>query len=232
MRKLYKNFLVFSFVASLVGAIGASEARRDPQKTHLISSRAMIQDDFSGLEAKPIAKAFFAWMEETEGDITIEPPKEIDSAFYDAVVKGEGSDLHVFELDLRADASNPDPWQEGCRQAFYVVRVTSANSMVKMLDEAGEAKREVMAFTFTGCNFKFIAVVADRMQDEEMMYTTMLHELGHMWGLKDNKAGADSVMNGTWPSAPCITRKDIQDVYEQNGKAGMAPRTGCYRKKD
>lgn len=232
MRKLYKNICVFSIVATLVGVLGASEARRDPKKTHLISSRAMIQDDFSGLEAKPIIKAFYAWTEETEGDITIDPPEEIDGLFYDAAVKGEGNDVQVFDLDLKADSSNPDPWQVGCRHAFYVIRVTSSNPTVKAIDAAGEEPREVMAFTFTGCNFKFIAVVADRMRDEEMMYTTMLHELGHMWGLPDNKEGQDSIMNGSWPAATCITRRDILNVYEANGKPGMAPKTGCTRKKD
>ena len=232
MRKIFRNVCVFSVVASLVGVLSASEARRDPQKTHLISSRAMIQEDFSGLESTPIVMAFYAWMEETQGDISIDPPEEIDGFFFDAAVKGDSHELQVFDLDLKADATNPDPWQQGCRHTFYVVRVTSSHPTVKAIDSAGEGSREVLAFTFSGCNFKFIAVVADRMRDEEMLYTTMLHELGHMWGLPDNKAGKDSIMNGSWPSSMCITHKDIVDVYAANKKPGMEPKTGCTRKKD
>lgn len=85
-----------------------------------------------------------------------------------------------------------------------------------------------MAFTFTGCSYKFIAVVADRMSNEKMMYTTMLHELGHMWGMKDNKEGSKSIMNGSWPGAECITKRDLREVYEIHGKKNKEQRAaGC-----
>ena len=235
MRKIYKNVCVFSFIASLVGTLSASEPGRDPQKTHLISSRAMIQEDFSGLEATPIIKAFYSWMEETTGDISIDPPSESDLLFYDMIIKGSSYDLQVFDFDLKADATNRDPWQKGCRQTFYVIRVTSSHPTVRAIDSAGASgeAHEVLGFTFSGCNFKFIAVVADRMRDEEMMYTTMLHELGHMWGLPDNKAGKNSIMNGSWPASHCVTRKDIVDLYSVNKKPGMEPpKTGCKSEKD
>jgi len=232
MLKIYKNVCVFSAVASLVGILSASEAKRDPQKTHMISSRAMIQDEFSGLETNPIVRAFYTWMEETQGDISIDPPNESDGLFYDAAVKGDSQGLQVFDLDLKADSTNHDPWQKGCRHTFYVVRVMSNSPTVKAIDNMGGETREVLGFTFSGCTFKFIAIVADRMRDEEMMYTTMLHELGHMWGLPDNNEGKRSVMNGSWPASHCITHKDIVDDYEVNKKSGMEPKTGCKMKKD
>jgi len=225
MRRLLKQVAVILATVSFIGAISASEARRNPDKTSLIDARALIQNDFSGIETKPIVRAFISWMNETEGDIMIMPPSESDAMFFDLIMKdGEGS-LRVFDMDLTSDAAVPEPWSKGCRNSFYIVRVTSDNPVVKALD--GE-NRHIMAFTFEGCAFKFIAVVADRMQDEEMMYTTMLHELGHMWGLKDNARGRDSIMNGSWPGATCITKHDLSEVYDLHHKHGMQPpRGGC-----
>lgn len=225
MRKFLKYSLVTAFIMSFIGTISASEPIRDPEKTKLIDARALIQDDFSGLESGPIISAFVSWMNETRGDITIMPPTEADGLFYDIAIKGSGNDISVFDMDLQADGRNPDPWSKGCRHTFYVIRITSNHPVVKALD--GEDK-QIMAFTFAGCAFKFIAVVADRMRDENMLYTTMLHELGHMWGLPDNKDGKSSVMNGSWPGSNCITKKDLRDVYDKNNKQGMEPKDrGC-----
>lgn len=225
MRKFFKYTLVTAFIMSFIGTISASEPIRDPEKTKLIDARALIQDDFSGLETGPIISAFVSWMNETRDDITIMPPTEVDGIFYDIAIKGSGNDISVFDMDLQADGRNPDPWSKGCRHTFYVIRITSNHPVVKALD--GEDK-QIMAFTFTGCAFKFIAVVADRMRDENMLYTTMLHELGHMWGLPDNKDGKSSVMNGSWPGSNCITKKDLRDVYDKNNKQGMEPKDrGC-----
>lgn len=231
-RKSLKYSAVFFAATAFIGVISVSEASettRDPIKSHLIDSRAMIEDDFSGLELKPIVDAIFSWKKETQGDIDVMPPSEADGIFYDVVINGEVNGKNIFNIDLSADAANFDPWQKGCRHAFYIIRVNSNHPTVKALD--GE-NRQIMAFTFAGCAFKFIAVVADRMRDEHMLYTTMLHELGHMWGLKDNREGTDSIMNGSWPGADCITKKDLHDVYAVMGKTGMAPKnSGCSTKK-
>jgi hypothetical protein len=228
MSKFFKRILVTAFVMSFIGSISASESARDPEKTRLIDCRAMIQDEFSGLETVPIVKAFVSWMEETQGDITVMPPTEVDSLFFDLAVKGEGNDISIFDKDLQADGKNPEPWSKGCRHTFYLLRITSRHPVVKALD--GE-NREILAFTFTGCTYKFIAVVADRMRDENMLYTTMLHELGHMWGLPDNKDGKSSIMNGSWPGSKCITKKDLHDVYDKHSKHGKEPKDkGCVSK--
>lgn len=229
MRKFLKYTLTAAFIMSFIGTISASEPTqtpRDPAKSKLIDSRAMITNEFSGIESKPIVKAIVTWMMETQGDITIMPPTEGDAVFYDLIMKKEGSDVvNIDPSILEADGKIKDPWNKGCRHSFYIVRINSDHPIVRALD--GE-DRQIMAFTFTGCVSKFIAVVADRMQTEEMLYTTMLHELGHMWGLPDNKAGSDSIMNGSWPGAKCITTRDLRDVYDINGKSGMQPKdSGC-----
>ena len=231
MKNFVKRAAVFVFALSSMGVLGAAKApaqprqKKDLERSQLIDSRALIQDDFSGIESRPIIKAFMSWMNETAGDILVMPPMEVDALFFDRARKGDapGNNLSVFDMDLVADASGPDPWQKGCRHAFYVVRVNSKDAIVKTLD--GE-DRQIMAFTFTGCTFKFIAVVADRMKSEDMLYTTMLHELGHMWGLPDNKEGSKSVMAGVYPGSPCITRRDLQEVYDRNGKPEMVPEDG------
>lgn len=225
MRRFLKQTVVVLTTMSFIGAISASEAKRDPEKSMIIDSRALIQSDFSGIETRPIVRAFVTWMNETEGDIMIMPPSDADALFFNLIMKDGDGDLRVFDMELDQDAKVPEPWAKNCRQSFYIIRVTSENAVVKALD--GE-DRQIMAFTFEGCVFKFIAVVADRMQDEEMMYTTMLHELGHMWGLKDNTRGKDSIMNGSWPGSKCITKHDLQDVYDVHHKHGMAPpKSGC-----
>lgn len=224
MRKFGKYIATIACMTSFIGAISASE----PPKVHgprLIVTNAMITEDFSGIETDVIVKSFFNWMVETEGDIVLNPPDERDGLYYELIVKGDSPTMNVFDMELMDDARIPDPWSKGCRKTFYVIRVTSSHPVVQAFDVEG---RHVMAFTFTGCAYKFIAVVADRMKNEEVMYTTMLHELGHMWGLKDNKEGNKSIMNGSWPGAKCITKRDLREVYEVLGKKGKEPKDrGC-----
>jgi hypothetical protein len=231
MKNFMKRAAVFVFALSSIGVLAAAaeparpRQKKELEKSQLIDSRAMMQDDFSGIESRPIIKAFMNWMNETSGDILIMPPSEGDSLFFDLAIKGDAprNNFSVFDMDLIADASTDNPWQKGCRHAFYVIRVNSKDAIVKSLD--GE-DRQIMAFTFTGCTFKFIAVVADRMKSEDMLYTTMLHELGHMWGLPDNKEGSKSIMAGVYPGAPCITRRDLQEVYDRHGKPEAVPENG------
>lgn len=223
MRRFLRQAAVILTTMSFIGAISASETKKSPEKSMIIDSRALIQSEFSGLETRPIVRAFVSWMNETAGDIMIMPPSDADAMFFDLIMKNDAGSLRVFEMDLDHDAKIPDPWSKKCRQSFFIIRVTSDHPVVKTLD--GE-DRHIMAFTFSGCVFKFIAVVADRMQDEEMMYTTMLHELGHMWGLKDNGLGSASIMNGSWPGSKCITKHDLRDVYDLHHRHGMAPAAG------
>lgn len=225
MRNFFKYTMTVALVMSFIGAISASEAERDPEKTHILTTNAMIADEFSGIESALIVKSFLGWMNESRGDILILPPDEKDGLYYKFFLKGDSPEFSVFEMDLTADAKVKNPWAKECRHTFYVMRITSSHPVVKVLD--GEDKT-IMAFTFTGCSYKFIAVVADRMSNEKMMYTTMLHELGHMWGMKDNKEGGKSIMNGSWPGAECITKRDLREVYEIHGKKNKEQRdAGC-----
>ena len=111
-RKSLKYSAVFFAATAFIGVISVSEASettRDPIKSHLIDSRAMIEDDFSGLELKPIVDAIFSWKKETQGDIDVMPPTEADGIFYDVVINGEVNGKNIFNIDLSADAANFDP---------------------------------------------------------------------------------------------------------------------------
>lgn len=230
MPRFFKYTTTALMMLSFIGVISASEPKqRDPEKTKILEAHALIVDDFSGIESTVIVKAFYNWISTTEGDVMILPPDERDGMYFDLIMKGDSKDMQVFEMDLESDGKIPDPWSAGCRHTFYVLRITSAHPVVRSLDKED---RQIMAFTFTGCAYKFIAVVADRMRDENLMYTTMLHELGHMWGLKDNREGEKSIMNGSWPGAPCITKRDVREVYDLHGKHNMQPKdAGCEVKK-
>ena len=243
MRKFFKTTSIAVGMLLFVGIIGASKpkatqpVKKEPveiaDRPVMIASRALIQDDFSGVESEPIVKAFVSWMATTNGDVIITPPTEQDGAYFDLLMSDSNGNVNVFDMDLTADGSRPQPWSESCRHTFYILRLTSRHPVVKMLDNArsGESK-EILAFTFTGCMYKFIAVVADRMRDQNLMYTTMMHELGHMWGLADNTAGSNSIMNGSWPGAMCITKKDIKDLYELHGRSDSIPAdAGCDPRK-
>jgi hypothetical protein len=187
MHNFFKQITVFVAALSMIGTISASEAvitkrDRDPDNSHIILSHALIQDEFSGLEVKPIVKAFMSWMEETKGDILIIPPDEADVAFYELAMKDDNGEIDVFEADLQRDGAVKEPWGDKCRHSFYILRAKSKSAVVKAIDGAIDGEvRQVMAFTFVGCNYKFIVVVADRMKDENVMYTTLLHELGHIY---------------------------------------------------
>lgn len=237
MRKFFKNATVATIVLSFIGIMGASKAdpaqaaaAKEKVDSHLITSRALIQNDFSGVESGPIVKAFISWMSETNGDILVLPPTEQDVMFFDLLLTDDSGNVNVFDMDLEGDMKVPEPWSKSCRQTFYIIRITSKHPVVKALDGSRDG-HEILAFTFSGCKYKFIAVVADRMRDENLMYTTMLHELGHMWGLNDNKDGKESIMNGSWPGATCITKKDIHKLYDTHHKGSVAPDTGCVSEK-
>lgn len=230
MRKNVKQFLTFFLLSTFITAISASEPVKkekpvQAERQKMIITNAMIEDDFSGLEIVPIVSAFMSWASVTHGDITILPPTENDGIFYDAIMKGSSKSNKIFEASVGSDGKTPDPWAAGCRHTFFVIRTNSTSEIVRALD--GET-RQILAFTFTGCMVKFIVIVADRMRDEQVLYATMLHELGHMWGLPDNKEGQKSVMNGEYPTAGCITKRDIANVYEAHRMSKMTPQdTGC-----
>lgn len=228
MRDRIKQLSVFLLISTLITAISASEPVKKEEtnvREKMIVTHAMIEDDFSGLEIVPIVSAFISWMSVTHNDISILPPTEGDGLFYDVIMKGTGNGAGAFEMTLDADGKSPDPWSKTCRHTFFVIRTNSKSDIVKALDGKDRA---ILAFTFTGCTIKFIVVVADRMRDEEMLYATMLHELGHLWGLPDNEDGPTSIMNSHYPTSKCITKKDITRVYESHHMSKFAPQdTGC-----
>ena len=226
MSKIFKFVTIVILFITFVGVLSAAEKpSRDPKKSHLLTTHALITSDFSGVEAIHIANAIRSWMKETSNDITVLPPEQSDSMFYEMLIRGSTS--IISNMALTYPDENKDPWAEDCRNNFYIIRTTSRDPLVKALDNRdNDSASGVLAFTYLGCFFKYIVVVADRMNDEKLLYTTMLHELGHMWGLSDNERGQLSVMNGYYPMAPCITKADLFETYEIFGKSIHVPTKG------
>ena len=217
MRIKFQQLIVFLLTTVFISVISASESPglKQGEPGSIITTNAMILEEFSGLETTPIVKAFMSWVGETRGDILILPPTEQDVAFFRAAM---GDGIEQIDYDLGVDKTL-NPWSKQCRHTFYVVRVSSNSQLVKEIDGKN---RSVMAFTFTGCMYKFIAIVADRMTDEKVMYEVVLHELGHLWGLPDNKLSQGlSVMRGYYPTSTCITKLDIKNLYDVHGKKGL-----------
>lgn len=227
MPKILKFVTVLTILLTFVGVLSAAEKpARDPSKSHLITSHALITEGFSGLELAPLSNAIRTWMKETSNDITVLPPEESDSIFYNMMIRGEDSTV-ISDIALTYPDDYKNPWKVGCRNTFYVIRTTSRDPLVKAIDDQdGDPTTGVLAFTHPGCLFKYIVIVADRMDNEELMYVTMLHELGHMWGLPDNERGKLSIMNGMYPMAPCITKTDLFETYEVFGKGNQVPKKG------
>ena len=226
MPKIFKFAMIVILFITFVGVISAATPpTRDSKQSHLLTTHALITSDFSGVEAAPITNAIRSWMKETSNDITVLPPEQSDSMFYEMLIRGSVS--AISDMALMYSDENKDPWGEDCRNNFYIIRTTSRDPLVKALDNReGDPASGVLAFTYLGCFFKYIVVVGDRMHNEELMYTTMLHELGHMWGLPDNERGQLSVMNGIYPMAPCITKTDLFETYEVFGKSVHVPTKG------
>ena len=227
MPKIFKFAMILVLLLTFVGILSAEEKpARDPKKSHLLTAHALITDDFSRLELLPLSNAIRSWMKETSGDITVLPTDQADSIFYEIMIRGEEASA-ISDTALTYPDDSKNPWKAGCRNTFYVIRTTSRDPLVKILDNRdGDPSSGVLAFTYTGCLFKYIVIVADRMESEEFMYGTMLHELGHMWGLPDNERGQLSVMNGMYPMAPCITKTDLFETYEVFGKSNQVPKKG------
>lgn len=227
MPKIFKFATILTLLLTCVGILSAAEAPiRDPKKSHLLTSHALIADDFSGLELLPLSNAIRSWMKETSNDITVLPPEQSDIFFYEIMIRGDEASA-ISETAMTYPDDSKNPWKAGCRNTFYVIRTTSRDPLVKSLDNRdGDPTTGVLAFTYTGCLFKYIVIVADRMNNEDVMYGTMLHELGHMWGLPDNERGQLSVMNGIYPMAPCITKTDLFETYEVFDKSNQVPKKG------
>lgn len=235
MPKIFKFTTIFALILTFVGVISAAEPapKTDSSKSNLIKSHALITDSFSGLEITPISRAIKEWIRITEGDITVLPPKKSDGVFYNKLLRGEG-DVAISSLAISyLNESSEKPWDSDCNNTFYILRTTSRDPVVKLLDNVKSSENEnenvgILAFTYTGCFLKYIVVVADRIDDEKVLYETMLHELGHMWGLLDNEKGDKSVMNGMYPMSTCITKEDLEDLYEIFDKKDLASkRSGC-----
>jgi hypothetical protein len=220
LKKL-KNHLYFIFIISLITTISFAGS---PPNKNIIDTHAYIEGKFSGVEVKPIVEAFYTWMEETKGGVTIRPPTLDQRAYFYNVLKPNITDDEALTLDLVK--SPPVAWGGACSKDFFIMRVLSNDPIVMLIDGNKESGVGVLAYTFLGCKYKFIAVVADRIEDYEMFKLVLIHELGHMWGLLDNTKGNLSIMNGMYPMSKCITKSDIQDLYEIYDRKEVAKSLG------
>lgn len=221
-----KNLFFILFLC-LITTISFADS---PKNITLIESNAFIEGKFSGVEMKPIVESFYTWMSESNGAIKISPPTEVQRAYFYKIMRHAINDPDELDLDYTRHANIA--WGGACSKDFFVIRVLSIDPIVRLIDNSknsGDVDRQlgVLAYTFLGCRYKFIAIVADRIEDEEMFKLVVLHELGHMWGLPDNEKGKLSVMNGIYPMSKCITKSDIIDLYEAHKKNVPTNIKGC-----
>ena len=222
-----KNLFFILFVC-LITTISFADS---PKNTTLIESNAFIEGKFSGVELKPIVESFYTWMSETNNAIKIAPPTESQRNYFYRVLRQAINDPDELEIDYTKHPSIA--WGGSCSKDFFVIRVLSIDPIVRLIDSSknsddnDDRRLGVLAYTFLGCRYKFIAIVADRIEDEEMFKLVVLHELGHMWGLPDNEKGNLSIMNGIYPMSKCITKSDIIDLYEAHKKNVPSNIKGC-----
>ena len=221
MKKLI-NHISFIFFVCFITTI--SFANSPNKNKEIIDAHVYIENKFSGVEVKPIVEAFYTWMGETKGGITIHPPTLEQKIYFHNVLKPNIVDDDSLNLDHVKSA--PVAWGGACSKDFFIMRVLSSDPIVMLIDQGKDSNVGVLAYTFLGCKYKFIAVVADRIQDDEMLKTVLIHELGHMWGLPDNTKGNLSIMNGLYPMSKCITKSDIEELYELYGKKEVAKSLG------
>lgn len=221
-----KNLFFILFIC-LITTISFAES---PKSTVLIESNAFIEGKFSGVEIKPIVESFYTWMNVSNNAIKILPPTETQRTYFYKVMRNAISDPDELELDITKHPSIA--WGGACSKDFFIIRVLSIDPIVRLIDNSKNSDNDdrqlgVLAYTFLGCRYKFIAIVADRIEDEEMFKSVVLHELGHMWGLPDNEKGNHSIMNGIYPMSNCITKSDMIDLYEVHMKKPPANIGGC-----
>jgi hypothetical protein len=220
LKKLI-NHISFIFFVCFITTISFAGS---PSNKNIIDTHAYIEGKFSGVEVKPIVEAFYSWMEQTKGGVTIHPPTLEQRAYFYNVLKPNITDDDALNLDQVK--SVPVAWGGACSKDFFVMRVLSNDPIVMLIDGGKDSNVGVLAYTFLGCKYKFIAVVADRIEDADMFKLVLMHELGHMWGLLDNTKGNLSVMNGMYPMSKCITKSDIEELYEIYGRKEVAKSLG------
>jgi len=217
VKKIY-----FMFFICLITTISFAEPPSKKEYIPTIESYAYIEGKFSGVEIAPIIESFYTWINETRGDIKINPPTVEQRNYFYKVLKPSIIDDENLHLDY---TKNPKiAWGNSCSKNFFILRVLSNDPTVMLIensknsDNENESKKGILAYTFLGCRYKYIAIVADRIIDEEMFKSVIIHELGHMWGLPDNEKGNQSIMNSSYPMSTCITKSDLEDLYEIHGK--------------
>lgn len=217
MKKILYNCF-FVFLVCLISTLSFAEAPKNNK--NLIESYVLIEHKFSGVELNPIVDAFLTWSQETKNDIIVNPPTIEQKLYFHKVLLPNIGDEDSLALD------NSDPkkaWGNSCSKNFYILRTVSSDPRVMLIDNIknennSDRRTGVLAYTFLGCKYKFIVVVADRINDEEMFKVVLMHELGHIWGLPDNEKGQLSIMNGMYPMSTCITKLDIQTLYDIHEK--------------
>ena len=94
--------------------------------------------------------------------------------------------------------------QKGCSDKLTILRVTSEHPMIN----GSEGINHYMGLSHPFYKFKWVMLVVDRLQTVRAFEETIVHELGHSFGLKHSFVKKSGVMYVNLEQTLCVTKYD------------------------
>ncbi len=203
-----------------------------PPPDPIITSRVLIDPDFSGPERELVLKGIRMWTDPLSDVLKVEISGDPNREAFEArihqkmvlqqeraqsnIPEPEGEDEEDTWVDPHSKWDPFDPrapfWDQaqGCDNHVMIFRHTSTDNIVKYIehkiDPSGHGT--LYGHTENSCHSKAIIIVADRLKTSEQFAEVLAHEFGHVLGLRHDFEANASIMHPDDKSTHCVTRRD------------------------
>jgi hypothetical protein len=160
-----------------------------------IDLKVYVDDNFNFFQKVAIIKGLDEWDRATNGMVTFHTVNErwtSDQNFHDVGQPDENGDIT-------------------CSHSLHVINVTSEQQYVADIEE--QLSQPIYGFTQSKCAYKFVLIVTDRANNNDIIKQTMTHEMGHVLALDHTPVPYRSIMfPGDGYAARCVTDLDIYQL--------------------